>query len=66
MTRRSNTQELIRKAPRVRLPRETSRDALADFLSGRGDHSLLLHALFDDVLDEPVPRRLSTMLRRQD
>jgi hypothetical protein len=66
MTQRSNTHELIRKAPRVRLPGETSRHALADFLSGRGDHSLLLHALFDDVLDEPVPRRLSTMLRRQE
>jgi hypothetical protein len=66
MTQRLNTQELIRKAPRMRLPRATSRRALADYLSGCGDHSLLLHALFDDVLDEPIPRRLSKMLRRND
>jgi hypothetical protein len=50
----------------MRLPRETSQHALADYLSGCGDHSLLLHALFDDVLDEPVPRRLSRIFRSND
>jgi len=50
----------------MRLPRETSRQALAEYLSGCGDHSLLLHALFDDVMDEPVPWRLSRIFHSSD
>jgi hypothetical protein len=35
-----------------------------DFLAGRNDGEQLLHALYDHVLDEPVPERLRALLRR--
>jgi Anti-sigma factor NepR len=37
---------------------------IRDFLDGRSDGEDLLHALYDHVLDEPVPERLRTLLRR--
>jgi hypothetical protein len=33
------------------------------FLAGHTTGRALLHALYDDVLDEPVPPRLTTILR---
>lgn len=41
----------------------TDRD-IRDFLSGRTDGEDVLHALYDHVLDEPVPERLRALLRR--
>ena len=37
---------------------------IRDFLGGRNEGEDLLHALYDDVLDEPVPERLSALLKR--
>ena len=37
---------------------------IRDFLAGRTDGEDLLHALYDHVLDEPVPERLRALLRR--
>ena len=37
---------------------------LRDFLAGDSDGENLVHALYDHVLDEPVPERLRAMLRR--
>jgi hypothetical protein len=37
---------------------------IRDFLSGRNDGERLLHALYDHVLDEPVPERLRALLKR--
>lgn len=34
------------------------------FLDGRTHGEELLHALFDHVLDEPIPERLTAALRR--
>jgi hypothetical protein len=36
---------------------------LRDFLAGKTDETPLLHALYDHVLDEPVPARLRAVLR---
>ncbi|MGH7093205.1 MAG: NepR family anti-sigma factor [Stellaceae bacterium] len=33
-------------------------------MTGRTNGSSLLHALFDRVLDEPVPSRLRTLLKK--
>jgi hypothetical protein len=41
----------------------TDRD-IRDFLAGRTDGEQLLHALYDHVLDEPIPERLRAALRR--
>ena len=37
---------------------------IRDFLTGKNAGEDLLHALYDHVLDEPVPERLSALLKR--
>ncbi len=37
--------------------------AIRDFLAGKSDGENLLHALYDHVVDEPVPERLRAALR---
>jgi hypothetical protein len=37
---------------------------IRDFLAGKNEGEDLLHALYDHVLDEPVPQRLRDVLRR--
>jgi hypothetical protein len=37
---------------------------IRDFLAGRSDGKDLLHALYDHVLDEPIPERLRAVLKR--
>jgi len=36
---------------------------IRDFLAGRNEGGDLLHALYDHVIDEPVPQRLRDVLR---
>ncbi len=36
---------------------------IRDFIAGRNDGEDLLHALYDHVLDEPVPERLRALLK---
>ena len=36
-------------------------EQLLDFLDGRTDGGELLHALYDHVLDEPVPERMRAL-----
>jgi hypothetical protein len=38
-------------------------EQIQDFLDGRTHGEDLFHALYDHVLDEPVPARLSALLR---
>ncbi len=35
---------------------------IADFLDGRTHGETLLHALYDHVLDEPIPERMRALL----
>jgi hypothetical protein len=37
---------------------------IRDFLAGKNEGEDLLHALYDHVLDEPVPQRLRDVLKR--
>ena len=37
---------------------------IRDFLDGKTDGGDLLHAMYDHVLDEPVPERLTALLKR--
>lgn len=37
---------------------------IRDFLDGKNEGEDLLHALYDHVLDEPVPERLTAILKR--
>lgn len=36
---------------------------IGDFIAGRTDGEAVLHALYDHVLDEPVPLRLRALLK---
>jgi hypothetical protein len=38
-------------------------EQLLDFFDGRTDGEELLHALYDHVLDEPVPERMRALFR---
>jgi hypothetical protein len=38
-------------------------EQLLDFLDGRTDGEELLHALYDHVLDEPVPEHMRALFR---
>ena len=38
-------------------------EQLLDFLDGRTDGEELLHALYDHVIDEPVPERMRALFR---
>jgi hypothetical protein len=40
---------------------DTVRGQLLDFLDGRTDGEELLHALYDHVLDEPVPEGMRAL-----
>ena len=54
-----------RRRPVERHPVRCSTEReIRDFLSGKTDGEDLLHRLYDHVLDEPVPERLSALLKR--
>ena len=38
-------------------------DQIADFLDGRTHGESLLHALYDHVLDEPIPEQMRDLFR---
>jgi hypothetical protein len=42
------------------------RDSLKDFLAGDSHGEVLLHGLYDDVLQEPVPEELARLLEVPD
>jgi len=52
-----------RPAAPILAPSPVDRD-IRDFLDGKNDGDDLLHALYDHVLEEPVPERLKVLLRR--
>jgi hypothetical protein len=47
------------KVPNCPVDRE-----IRDFFAGKSDGKDLLHAIYDHVLDEPVPERLLALLKR--
>lgn len=53
----------IMPAP-TRAPIPSADRDIRDFLAGKTDGEDVLHALYDHVLDEPVPERLLALLRR--
>jgi hypothetical protein len=47
-----------------RVPQCSTEREIRDFLDGKTNGEDLLHTLYDHVLDEPVPERLSALLKR--
>jgi hypothetical protein len=43
--------------------RSSTEEQIADFLDGRTHGEELLHALYDHVLDEPIPPRMKALLQ---
>jgi hypothetical protein len=56
----------VDRAPRLALPAAASDHAIADFLAGRSHGEWLLHTLFDEALDEPVPPHLRKVASRSE
>ena len=52
------------RAAEPQIARYPADSEIRDFLAGKTDGAELLHALYDHVLDEPVPERLRALLRR--
>ena len=46
----------------AQLARQSIDGQIRDFIAGRSNGESLLHALYDHVLDEPVPERLRALL----
>jgi 2C-methyl-D-erythritol 2,4-cyclodiphosphate synthase len=54
----------VRRFPAERHIAMASVDSdIRDFLAGKNDGEIVLHALYDHVLDEPVPQFLRDVLR---
>ena len=66
MDRLSSMKKIIAAAPRIVARRGDLRDAVGDFLAGRSAGRAMLAALFDHILDEPVPQRIAELFRRQE
>ncbi|HEV2301498.1 MAG TPA: hypothetical protein VGR91_08005 [Stellaceae bacterium] len=47
-----------------RSPHSSLAKQVRAFLDGRTHGEELLHALYDHILDEPIPERLTAVLRR--
>jgi hypothetical protein len=47
----------------AQLPRASIGDEIVDFLDGKTHGEGLLHALYDHILDEPVPEQMREVLR---
>jgi hypothetical protein len=50
---------------RAELPARSVEARIAAFLDGSNNGEELLHALYDHVLDEPIPQSMRTMLKGQ-
>jgi hypothetical protein len=60
-----STHSLIRPiaASGARFLRPSLEDQIADFLDGKTCGESLLHALYDHVLDEPIPERMRSLFK---
>lgn len=54
---------VLSAAPEFEIARPSVEDQIADFLDGRTHGEELLHALYDHVLDEPIPPRMKALLQ---
>ena len=48
----------------AQLPRASIGDEIVDFLDGRTHGEGPLHALYDHILDEPVPERMRKLVQK--
>lgn len=53
--------EILGRAPTI--GQDWSAREVERFLGGRNNGDKLLHAIFDEVLEEPVPSRLATIMK---
>jgi hypothetical protein len=53
--------DVLSRAPAI--GREWSDRELKRFFTGRSNGDKLLHAIYDEVLEEPVPSRLATVMK---
>jgi hypothetical protein len=62
MTRRCSHSRLVAAAPLLGAAAASRPEAIRDFLAGRSDGEVLLHGLYDHVVEEPIPERLAGLV----
>jgi hypothetical protein len=54
---------ILSAAAEAQIARPSVEEQIADFLDGRTHGEELLHALYDHVLDEPIPPQMKALLQ---
>jgi hypothetical protein len=62
MTRNGSPKALLASAPLLGAAAAAGPEAIGDFLAGRNDGEVVLHGLYDHVIEEPVPERIAGLL----
>ena len=62
MSRRRSHIRLVAAAPLLGTAAASCPEVIKDFLAGRSDGEVLLHGLYDHVVEEPVPERLAGLV----
>ena len=62
MARRRSHKRLVAAAPFLGTAAASRPEAIKDFLAGRSDGEVLLHGLYDHVVEEPIPERLAGLV----
>jgi hypothetical protein len=62
MSRRRSHKCLVATAPLLGAAAASRPEAIKDFLAGRSDGEVLLHGLYDHVIEEPIPERLAGLV----
>jgi hypothetical protein len=62
MSRSRSHERLVAAAPLLGAAAAARPEAIRDFLAGRSDGEVLLHGLYDHVIEEPIPERLAGLV----
>lgn len=62
MTRKTASAHLVDRAPLLAAAAASRAETIRDFLHGRSDGEVLLHGMYDHVLEERVPEKLAELV----
>jgi hypothetical protein len=62
MSHRRSHARLVAAAPLLGAVVASRPEAINEFLAGRSNGELLLHGLYDHVVEEPIPERLAGLV----
>jgi hypothetical protein len=62
MSRKRSHKRLVAAAPLLGTAAASRPEAIKEFLAGRSNGEVLLHGLYDHVIEEPIPERLAGLV----